>query len=117
MLAERPSHMLVHVREGTALNRCTYFQDQICHFTQSQLCCDRTSQSFTRFVCLASQQRASVSRGRICIDNFTCCHNEIEVADQTFYLIQSQYTDTGLTSPSADPTPGAWKGRHWSASF
>ena len=43
---------------------------------------------------------------------------EIEVADPTFYLTQSQYTDTGRTSPSADPiTPGAWQGSHWSANF
>ena len=49
--------------------------------------------------------------GTICSDKFTCCHTEIEVADPTFYLTQSQYTDTGLTSPSADPiTPGAWQG-------
>ena len=68
--------------------------------------------------CLTSQQQASVSQGRICSDNFTCCHTEIEVADPTFYLTQSQYTDTGLTSPSADPiTPGAWQGSHWSANF
>ena len=67
---------------------------------------------------LTSQQQASVSQGRICSDNFTCCHTEIEVADQTFYLTQSQYTDTGPTSPSADPiTPGAWKGSHWIANF
>ena len=64
------------------------------------------------FVCLlvgwlTSQQHASACQGRICLDNFTCCHTEIEVADQTFYLTQSQYTDTGPTSPSADPiTPG-----------
>ena len=65
--------------------------------------------------CLTSQQHASVSQGRICLDNFTCCHTEIEVADQTFYLTQSQYTDTGPTSPSADPiTTGAWQGSHWS---
>ena len=63
-------------------------------------------------------QHASVSQGRICSDNFTCCHTEIEVADQTYHLIQSQYTDTGPTSPSADPiTPGAWQGSHWSANF
>ena len=31
-----------------------------------------------------SQQQASVSQGRICSDNFTCCHTEIEAADQTF---------------------------------
>ena len=68
--------------------------------------------------CLTSQQQASVSQGRICSDNFTCCHTEIEVADQTFYLTQSQYTDTGPTSPSADPmTPVAWQGSHWSANF
>ena len=66
--------------------------------------------------CLTSQQQASVSQGRICSDNFMCCHTAIEVADQTFYLTQSQYTGTGPTSPSADPiTPGAWQGSHWSA--
>ena len=38
--------------------------------------------------------------------------------DQTLYLTQSQYTDIGLTSPSADPImPGAWQGSHWSANF
>ena len=69
-------------------------------------------------VCLTSQQQACVSQGRICSDNFTCCHIEIEVADQTFYLTQSQYTDTGPTSPSADPImPGTWQGSHWSANF
>ena len=68
--------------------------------------------------CLTSQQHASVSQGRICSDNLACCHTEIEVADQSFYLTQSQYTDTGPTSPSANPiTPGAWQGSHWSANF
>ena len=72
---------------------------------------------FVLFVgCLTSQQHASVSQGRICTDNFMCCHTEIEAADQTFHLTQSQYTDTGPTSSSADPiTPGAWQGSHWSA--
>ena len=70
------------------------------------------------FCCLTSQQQASVSQGRICSDYYTCCHTEIEVADPTFYLTQSQYTDTGPTSSSADPiTPGAWQGSHWSANF
>ena len=32
-------------------------------------------------------------------DKLTCCHT----AHQTFYITQSQYTDTGPTSPSADP--------------
>ena len=68
--------------------------------------------------CLTSQQHASVSQGQICSDKFTCCHTEIEVADQTFHLTQSQYTDTGPTSLSTDPiTPGAWQGSHWSANF
>ena len=67
--------------------------------------------------CLTSQKHASVSQGRICSDKYTSCHTEIE-ADQTLYLTQSQYTDTGPTSPSADPiTPGAWQGSHWSVSF
>ena len=45
--------------------------------------------------CLTSQQRANVSQGRICSDKFTCCHTEIEVADQL------------STSPSHSiPTPG-----------
>ena len=67
------------------------------------------SKGFVLFVgCLTSQQQASVSQGRICSDKLTCCHTETEVADQTFYLTQSQYTDTGPTSPSADPiSPGA----------
>ena len=68
--------------------------------------------------CLTSQQQASVSQGRICSDNFTCSHTETEVADPTFHLTQSQYTDTGPTSLSADPiTPGAWQGSHCSANF
>ena len=64
--------------------------------------------------CLTSQQHASVSQGRICQDNFMCCHTEIETADPTFYLTQSQYTDTGPTSPSTDPImPGAWYDSTW----
>ena len=63
-----------------------------------------------RFVVWLVANVPATSQGRICSDNFTCCHTEIEVADPTFYLTQSQYTDTGPTSPSADPiTPGAWR--------
>ena len=74
---------------------------------------------FVLFVgCFTSQQHASVSQGRIFTDNCTRCHTEIEVADPTFYLTQSEYTDTGPTSPSPDPImPGAWQGSHWSANF
>ena len=35
----------------------------------------------------------------------TCCHTEIEAADPTFHLTQSQYTDTGPSSPSKYPPP------------
>ena len=67
---------------------------------------------------MAFQQNAAVSQGRVCLDSSTCCHTEIEVEDPTFYLTQSQYTDTGPTSPSTDPvTPSAWQGSHWSANF
>ena len=87
--------------------------------TQPHVQESRKSKAVCLFVgCLTSQQQASVSQGRICSDNCTRCHTEIEVADQTFYLTQSQYTDTGPTSPSTDPiTPGAWQGSHWSANF
>ena len=68
--------------------------------------------------CLASQQHASVSQRRTYSDNFTCCHTGIEVADRTFHLTQSHYTDTRPASPSTDPiTPGAWQGSRWSANF
>ena len=82
---------------------------------------DRSRTARERFVCLlvgclTSQQHASVSQGRICSDNFTCCHTEIEVADPAFHLTQSQYNDTTPTSSSADPiTPVAWQGSYWSA--
>ena len=67
---------------------------------------------------LTSQKHASVSQGRICSDNCKRYCTEIEVADQTFYPIQLQHTDTGPTSSSADPiTSGAWQGNHWSANF
>ena len=70
------------------------------------------------FGCLTSQQHASVSHGQICPDNCTCCHTKMEVADQTFSLTQSHYTDTGSTSPSADPmTLGPWQGSHWSPNY
>ena len=66
--------------------------------------------------CLTSQQQANVSQGRIRSDNFTCCHTEVETADQTVYLTQQQYAYTGPPSPSSDPiTPGAWQGSHCSA--
>ena len=68
--------------------------------------------------CLTSQQHASVYQGRICSDNSTRCHTEIEVADPTFCLTQSQYTNTGPTNPIADPImPGAWECSHWSVNF
>ena len=59
--------------------------------------------------CLTSRQHASVSRGLIGSVNFTCCHTEIDVADQTFHLTQSQYTDTRPTRPSS---PGAQQGSY-----
>ena len=68
--------------------------------------------------CLMFQQHASVSQGQVCSDNCTCCHTETEVADQTFYLTLSQYTDTGPTSPRADPImPGVWQGSKWNTNF
>ena len=78
----------------------------------------RTRREKSPVGCLTSQQHASVSQGQICEDNFTCCHTEIQAADPTFHLTQSQYTDTVPTGPSTDSiTPGAWQGSHWTANF
>ena len=79
----------------------------------------RRERLFLLFVgCLTSQQHASVSQGRICSDNCTCCHTGIEVAEQTFHLTKSKYIDTRPTSPSTEPiTPFAWQGSHWSVNF
>ena len=60
--------------------------------------------------CLTPQQNVSVSQGRICLDKCTCCHAEIKVAGQTFYLTLSHYNDTEPTSTSADPiAPVTWQ--------
>ena len=73
---------------------------------------------FLLFGCPASEQHANVFQGWICTDTCMCCYTQIEVADQTFFLTQSQYTDIGLTSPGADPiTPDTWQGSHWRAHF
>ena len=74
---------------------------------------------FLLFVgCLTSQQQANVSPGQICLDSCMCCHTEVEVADQTFYLTPAQYTDTAPVSLSAVlVTRGARQGSHWSTNF
>ena len=43
---------------------------------------------------IQSQPQATVSQGRICSDNCTCCHTEIEHGDQTCYLIHLQPSGT-----------------------
>ena len=75
----------------------------------------RTCTAVCLFVCLFAAERPSPSNMQMYLRDgsaqtfLRCCHTEIEVADQTFHLTQSQYTDTGLTSPSTDLiTPGAW---------
>ena len=61
-------------------------------------------------VCVCARARACVC---VCVCTCalacvcTCRHTAKEVADQTCYLTQPQYTDTGPTSPNADPiSPG-----------
>ena len=105
-----------HVQHTERLSRASVMLRATWHEWTAQLLCLTVC---LLVGCLTSQQQASVSQGRICSDIFTCCHTEIEVADQTFYLTQSQYTDTGPTSPSADPITlkCAWQGSHWSANF
>ena len=55
---------------------------------------------YTDLFCLTSQQHASVSQGRICSDNFTCCHTEIEAADQTFHLTRHSILTPGQPVPA-----------------
>ena len=65
------------------------------------------------FGCLTSQQHGSVSQGRICSDKSTCHHTQKKVTGQTCHLTQSQYTDTGPTSPSVVPlTSGSMQDNH-----
>ena len=69
------------------------------------------------FGCLKFQRYAGGPHRRICLEICKCCHTEIDVADQTFYLTQSQSTDTGPTSPADPKTPGAWRCSHWGTNF
>ena len=55
---------------------------------------------FAGWALKTSQQHASVSQGRTCSDNCTCCHAEIEVADHYFYLIQSYILTLGQPVPA-----------------
>ena len=44
-----------------------------------------------------------------------CCHTHTKDANQTCCLVQCQYSDTGPTSPTTEPTlPGVWQGSHYS---
>ena len=68
--------------------------------------------------CLTSQKHASVSQDRPAQTVLRAATLRWKLQAKTFHLTQSQYTDTGPTSPSADPiTPGAWQGSHWDANF
>ena len=115
-LVGRPKHCLrdnIVWQQGMVWSRTAKDRERTlveCSFLQWLVCLP--------VACIMSQQHASFSQGWICSDNCTCCNTETEVADQTFYLTQSQYTDTRPTGPNADPiTPGAWQGSHWSANF
>ena len=70
-----------------------------------------------------------VSAVRICPDNCQCCtdlprqllvlpRRHRSCRSNISFLTQSQYTDTGTTSPIPDPiTPGVRQGCHWRANF
>ena len=63
--------------------------------------------------CLASQQHASVSPGRICSDNFTCSRTETEVADQLSTSPSHSILAPGRPVPALTlKTPGACQGSH-----
>ena len=53
-----------------------------------------------RLVAKPPSNMLSVSQGRLSCGNFTCCHSETEVADQTCYVSRGQYH--GGRRPSSD---------------
>ena len=62
--------------------------------------------------CLASQQHASVSQGRICEDICTCCHTEIEVISNVISHPLSLSLSLSLSlPPSLPPLPILTPGR------
>ena len=68
-----------------------------------------------KWVCKRSSSKWGRWRGggMFCVFVGWSAQTIVRAANQTFYLTQSQYTDTGPTSPSADPTtPGATH-THW----
>ena len=101
----------LHVRTHPVMLLAASLKVFFCLFCFVLFCFVFVFVCFCFFVgCLMSHQDAYISQGQVCS---MCCHAEREVADQNFYLTQSQYIDTGTTSPSADPiTPGAWQGSH-----
>ena len=101
------------VKQGTTWNRKALYRRQWKALVESHILL--WMDNCLLFIgCLTSQQHISVSLGRIYLDNFTCCHTEIQASDQTLYLTQSQCTDTGPTSHSANPIlPDVWQGSHW----
>ena len=67
--------------------------------------------------CITSHHHFSISQDG-CAQTILSAATLIEAVDVTCYLVQSQYTDMGLISPSVDPvTPDAWQGSHWSTNF
>ena len=60
---------------------------------------------------LVTQRPSNTLQGRTYSHSCPNCHAEIKAAKQTCSFTQSQYTDTGPTSPSVDPVaPDAQEG-------
>ena len=73
----------------------------------------RHSQRLLLFVgCLTSQQHARVLQRRVCSDNYTCSHTEIEVADETVSPSHS-ILPLGIPVPARTPCEGS----HWNTVF
>ena len=111
--------MLIPIRDATNRNSPGYrmtrsFERTLCGVSLLTVCVLRPVNRYGHhnelvgclLAYLTPQQHVSVSQGRICLDKFTCCHTEIEVADQTLYLTPSQYTDTEPTSSALTEAPG-----------
>ena len=56
----------------------------------ARVACQLASRELLLVDCLSSQEHAKAFQGRICSDICTCCHTDMEVADQLCSLTQSQ---------------------------
>ena len=110
--ASRPSNILVYLRDGSASrpsNTLVYLRDGSASRPSNILVYLRDGSASRPSNTLVYLRDGSASR-------LVHVLPHLEVADPTFYLTQSQYTNTGPTSPSSDALT-LWQGSCRRANF